>query len=156
MPSRLLAGAAALAIILSVKHAWGETQQAHSKAARKPQQADTITSAGRARLTPLGATLESVLAAGRQLNPALRAAALETSAAAAKAAGADALDNPTLSDSYQYYRNPNVFSGHSVMLTQSFPLWGKRDLRREAALADLDAARGREQTARDEIGRAHV
>jgi hypothetical protein len=68
----------------------------------------------------LGATLESVLAAGRQLNPALRAAALETSAAAAKAAGADALDDPTLSDSYQYYRNPNVFSGHAVMVTQAF------------------------------------
>jgi outer membrane protein, heavy metal efflux system len=151
MPSRLLAGAAALAIILSVKHAWGETQQAHSKAARKPQQADTITSAGRARLKPLGATLESVLAAGRQLNPALHAAALETSAAAAKAAGADALDDPTLSDSYQYYRNPNVFSGHAVMVTQAFPLWGKRDLRREAALADLDAARGRERTARDAL-----
>jgi outer membrane protein TolC len=99
----------------------------------------------------LGATLESVLAAGRQLNPSLRAAALETSAAAAKAAGADALDDPTLSDSYQYYRNPNVFSGHAVMVTQAFPLWGKRDLRREAALADLDAARGREQAARDAL-----
>jgi outer membrane protein TolC len=99
----------------------------------------------------LGATLESVLAAGRQLNPALRAAALETSAAAAKAAGADALDDPIISDSYQTYRNPNVFSGHAVMVTQAVPLWGKRELRREAALADLDAARGREQAARDAL-----
>jgi outer membrane protein TolC len=95
--------------------------------------------------------VESVLAVGRQLNPALRAAALETSATAAKAAGADALDDPTVSDSYQYYRNPNVFSGHAVMVTQAFPLWGKRDLRREAALADLDAARGREQATRDAL-----
>jgi outer membrane protein, heavy metal efflux system len=146
MPCRLLVGATWLAIILSVNHAWGEVQDTHSKAARKAQNVTT-----RPRLAPLGATVESVLAAGRQLNPALRAAALETSAAAAKAAGADALDDPTLSDSYQYYRNPNVFSGHAIMVTQAFPLWGKRDLRREAALADLDAARGREQAARDAL-----
>jgi cobalt-zinc-cadmium efflux system outer membrane protein len=38
-----------------------------------------------------------------------------------------------------------------VMLTQAFPLWGKRSLRREAAMADLDAARGRERAARDEL-----
>jgi outer membrane protein, heavy metal efflux system len=151
MPFRLLAGAAALAILLSVHHAWGEPQQARLKAAGQQQSAATAKSAARAQPTPLGATLESVLAAGRQLNPALRAVALETSAAAAKAAGADALDDPTLSDSYQYYRNPNVFSGHAIMVTQAFPLWGKRDLRREAALADLDAARGREQAARDAL-----
>src|SRR5205807_10166684 len=35
--------------------------------------------------------------------------------------------------------------------TQAFPLWGKRDLRREAALADVDAMRGREQAARDAL-----
>ncbi len=151
MPSRLLAGAAALAVILSVSHAWGEEQHAHSRAAGTPPHADTSNSVGRARFTPLGATLESVLAAGRQLNPALRAAALDTSAAAAKATGADALDDPMISDSYLYYRNPNVFSGHAIMVTQAFPLWGKRDLRREAALADLDAMRGREQAARDAL-----
>ena len=55
-----------------------------------------------------------------------------------------------LSASYQYYRNPNVFSGVAVTVTQSFPLWGKRDLRRQAALADTAAARGREQSTRDE------
>src|SRR5262249_779351 len=124
---------------------------APSKAIRKLQNAVTTKSVERAPLAPLGATLESVLVAGRQLNPALRAAALETSAAAAKAPGADPLDHPTPSDSYQYYRNPNVFSGHSIMVTQAFPLWGKRDLRREAAVADLDAARGREQAARDTL-----
>jgi hypothetical protein len=67
-------------------------------------------------VAPSGATVESALAAGRRLNPALRAAALDTSAAAAKAAGADALDDPMISDSYQYYRNPNVFSGHAKIL----------------------------------------
>lgn len=150
MLSRFFVGAAALAII-SVNPAWGEAQHARFEAAGKPQNTEATKSVGRARLMPLGATVESVLAAGRQLNPALRAAALDTFAAAAKAAGADALDDPTVSDSYQYYRNPNVFSGHAVMVTQAFPLWGKRDLRREAALADLDAARGREQAARDAL-----
>jgi outer membrane protein TolC len=100
---------------------------------------------------PLGATVDGLLAAGRRLSPALRAAALDTAAAAAKAGGADALDDPTISDSYQYWRDPGVFSGHTVMLSQSFPLWGKRSLRREAALADVDAARGRERAAQDEI-----
>ena len=99
---------------------------------------------------PLGATLEGLLAVSRQLSPSLRAAALDTAAAAAKADGADALDDPMLSASYQYYRNPTVFSGVAVTVTQAFPLWGKRDLRRQAALADTVAARGREQSARDE------
>lgn len=97
------------------------------------------------------ATVEDLLSAGRRLSPSLRASALETAAAAAKAEGADALDDPTLTDNYQFYRDPGTFSGHAVMVSQAFPLWGKRDLRREAALSELDAARGREQAARDDL-----
>jgi cobalt-zinc-cadmium efflux system outer membrane protein len=150
MSSRFSAGAAALAIILAAGHASAAAQDQTPSA--KPQKVSgTAKSAAQRRFAPLGATVDSVLRAGRQLNPALRAAALETSAAAAKAAGADALDDPMISDSYQYYRNPNVFSGHAIMATQAFPLWGKRDLRREAALADLDAMRGREKAARDAL-----
>jgi len=115
-------------------------------AAAVPSSAEAQADAG-----PLGATLQGMLAAGRQLSPALRAAALDTAAASAKAGGAAALDDPTISDSYSYYRDPGVFSGHSVMVTQAYPLWGKRGLRREAALADVDAARGREQAARNEL-----
>src|SRR5260370_36052792 len=37
------------------------------------------------------------------------------------------------------------------MVTQAFPLWGKRDLRKQAALADVEAARGREQAAQNEL-----
>lgn len=96
-------------------------------------------------------TVEDLLSAGRRLNPSLRASALETAAAAAKAEGADAFDDPTLTDNYQFYRDPGTFSGHAVMVSQAFPFWGKRDLRREAALSDLDAARGREQAARDDL-----
>jgi cobalt-zinc-cadmium efflux system outer membrane protein len=119
---------------------------AASLAAAVPSSAEAQADAG-----PLGATVQGVLAAGRQLSPALRAAALDTAAAAANAGGAAALDDPTISDSYSYYRDPGVFSGHSVTLTQAYPLWGKRGLRREAALADVDAARGREQAARNEL-----
>jgi cobalt-zinc-cadmium efflux system outer membrane protein len=111
-----------------------------------PSSAEAQADAG-----PLGATVHGMLATGRQLSPALRAAALDTAAASAKAGGAAALDDPTISDSYSYYRDPGVFSGHSVMVTQAYPLWGKRSLRREAALADVDAARGREQAARNEL-----
>lgn len=96
-------------------------------------------------------TVDDLLAAGQRMSPSLRASTLETAAAAAKAEGADALDDPTLSDNYQFYRDPGTFSGHAVMVSQAFPLWGKRDLRREAALAELDAARGREQAARDDL-----
>ena len=100
---------------------------------------------------PLGGNVQDLIAAGRTLSPALRAAALESEAAAARASGAGALDDPVISDSYQYYKDPGVFSAHTVMVSQAFPLWGKRNLRREAAQADVDAARGREQAARDEL-----
>jgi outer membrane protein, heavy metal efflux system len=150
MSSRFFAGAAAFGVILAAGHASAAAQE--QKPSAKPQKVSgTAKSAAQIRFAPLGATVESVLAVGRQLNPALRAAALDTSAAAAKAAGADALDDSMISDSYQFYRNPNVFSGHAVVVTQAFPLWGKRDLRREAALADLDAMRGREKAARDAL-----
>jgi len=152
MSSRLFASAGALVIILAAGHAFAAAQdQRFRQVGKPPQKAGAARPAAPVRLTPLGATVESVLAVGRQLNPALRAAALETSASAAKVAGADALDDPTISDSYQYYRNPNVFSGHAIMVTQAFPLWGKQSLRREAALADLDAMRGREQVTRDAL-----
>jgi cobalt-zinc-cadmium efflux system outer membrane protein len=99
----------------------------------------------------LGATVDGLLIAGRRLSPTLRASALETEAASAKASGADALDDPTVSDNYQYYQNGGLFSAHTVMLSQSFPLWDKRSLRRQAALADVNASRGREAATRDEL-----
>lgn len=99
----------------------------------------------------LGATVDGLLATGRHLSPSLRAAALDTSAAAAKASGAGALDDPTISDNYQFYKDPGVFSAHTIMITQSFPLWGKLDLRSKAALADVDVARGQERAAKDKL-----
>ena len=120
MSSRFSAGAAALAVILAAGQASAAAED--QKPSAKPQRVSGTAKSTASRTTPLGATVESVLAVGRQLNPALRAAALDTSASAAKAAGADALDDPIISDSYQYYRNPNVFSGHAIVVTQAFPL----------------------------------
>ena len=77
--------------------------------------------------------------------------ALEREAAAARADAAGALDDPVLSENYQRYRSGGLFSMNFITLTQSFPLWGKRDLRQQAALAEVDAARGREQAAADEL-----
>lgn len=150
MSSRLSLGAGAFVLLFVTSCALAQGDDEDSMLAAKPQKA-AAAKARAGRPAGLGATVESVLAVGRELNPALRAAALETAAAAAKAAGADKLDDPTISDSYQYWRDPNVFSGHAVTVTQAIPLWGKRDLRREAALADLDAARGRERAARDAL-----
>lgn len=99
----------------------------------------------------LGTTVDGLLAAGRRLSPGLRASALDTEAASAKASGADTLDDPTITDNYTYWKDPGVFSAHTVMLTQAFPLWGKRSLRRQAALADVGASRGRERAAQDEL-----
>ena len=110
-----------------------------------PAQAQTAANA------LLGSDVQGLIAVGRALSPALRAAALDSEAAAARARGAGALDDPTLSDNYQTYNDGGLFSAHTVMLSQAFPLWGKRDLRRQAAQADVDAARGREQAARDEL-----
>ena len=151
MSSRFFAGAGVLAIILAAGPALAAGEDQLFKPVSKPHKATPAKSAAAAKFESLGATVEGVLAVGRRLNPSLRAAALDTSAAAAKADGADALDDPVISDSYQYYRNPGVFSGHAIMVTQAFPLWGKRSLRREAALAELDAIRGRERAARDAL-----
>ena len=99
----------------------------------------------------LGATVDGLLESGRQLNPMLRAAVLDTAAASAKADAAGSLDDPMVTDNYQYYRSGSLFSMHFVTVTQAFPLWGKRDLRRQAALAEMDAAKGRERAARDQL-----
>ncbi len=66
LPSCFFAGAAAFAITLGAGHAWAEAQQEHFEAG-KPKRAGTAKSIAPARLAPLGATVESVLAAGRQL-----------------------------------------------------------------------------------------
>jgi outer membrane protein TolC len=88
-----------------------------------------------------GATAASVLALGRQLSPELRAMALEHDAAAARADAAGRLDDPVFNAMFKMW----------MSIEQEFPLWGKLGLRRSAALAAVDAARGREHAAAAEL-----
>jgi cobalt-zinc-cadmium efflux system outer membrane protein len=100
-----------------------------------------------------GATVESVLALGRQLSPELRAMALDRDAAAARADGAGRLDDPTfraMSDEVDRTGGPRINKTY-LSIEQEFPLWGKLDLRHAAALAAVDAARGREQASAAEL-----
>src|SRR5262245_60157823 len=100
-----------------------------------------------------GTTVESVLVLGRQLSRDLRAMALERDAAAARADAAGRLDDPTfraLSDEVDRTSGPRINKTY-LTVEQEFPLWGKRDLRKSAALAALDAARGRERATAAEL-----
>jgi len=88
---------------------------------------------------PPGATLESVLTIVRQLNPLLAARAIETDAARARVIAAGSLPDPTLritSDEIDRMsgarQNKMIYS-----VEQDIPLWGKRDLRRQAAEAEV-------------------
>src|SRR5437870_4458339 len=89
-------------------------------------------------LTP-GATLEEVLVIARRLSPDLAARALDTEAAQARVAIAGSLADPTLritSDEIDRTRGPRQ---NKMLYTveQDFPLWGKLDLRRDQASADV-------------------
>src|SRR5207253_5025423 len=102
---------------------------------------------------PPGATVESVLALGRRLSPELRAVALDTEAAAARADAAGRLDDPTfraMSDEVDRTSGPRINKTY-LSIEQEFPLWGKVELRRSAAQATVDAARGRERAAEAEL-----
>src|SRR5438046_6903917 len=101
-----------------------------------------------------GATVESYLALGRRLSPELRAAALDTEAAAARADAAGRLDDPTfraMSDEVDRTSGPRINKTY-LSIEQEVPLWGKLELRRSAALAVVDAARGRGRAAEAERG----
>lgn len=86
-----------------------------------------------------GATVDGLLSLVRNVNPELAAAALDHEAAVAKIYPAGALDDPMLNVS-----RDQGFRQTLVTVSQDFPLWGKRDLRRDVARANADAARGRE------------
>jgi len=90
-----------------------------------------------------GATLEQVLAIARRLSPDLAARALDTEAAQARVAIAGSLADPTLritSDEIDRTSGPRQ---NKMLFTveQEFPLWGKLDLRRDQANADVARSR---------------
>jgi outer membrane protein TolC len=90
-----------------------------------------------------GATLDEVLAIARRLSPDLAARALDTEAAQARVAIAGSLADPMLritSDEIDRTSGPRQ---NKMLYTveQEFPLWGKLDLRRDQASADVARSR---------------
>jgi outer membrane protein, heavy metal efflux system len=86
-----------------------------------------------------GATLEEVLAIARRLSPDLAARALDTEAAHARVEIAGSLADPTLritSDEIDRTRGPHQNKMYYTV-EQEFPLWGKRDLKRAQAGAEV-------------------
>lgn len=78
----------------------------------------------------------------RRLNPEAAAMALEADAATARIVSAGALDDPKFKVELELPRNepgylPRDRAGRELyQVRQMFPLWGKRDLKREIASAD--------------------
>ena len=100
-----------------------------------------------------GATLEEVLAIARHLSPDLAARALDTEAAQARVEIAGSLADPTLritSDEIDRTSGPRQ---NKMLFTveQEFPLWGKRDLRRDQASADVARTQADARTTEAEL-----
>jgi cobalt-zinc-cadmium efflux system outer membrane protein len=90
-----------------------------------------------------GATLGEVLALARRLSPELAARALDTEAAQARVEIAGSLADPMLritSDEIDRTSGPRQ-NKMFYTVEQEFPLWGKRDLRRDQASADVARTR---------------
>lgn len=100
-----------------------------------------------------GATLESVLGVARQLSPELAARALDADAARARVAIAGSLPDPTvrvMSDEMPRSSGPR----ENMMIysfEQEIPLWGRRDLRRQVARAEVDQMTAQVQAADAEL-----
>jgi len=86
-----------------------------------------------------GTHVDELLMRARELNPELAAAALESDAAAAMVRSAGALEDPSLN-----LTRDQGFRQTLVTVSQDFPLWGKRDLKRKIAGADAAGAKARE------------
>lgn len=93
---------------------------------------------GETRALP-GATVDDLLGLVRNFNPELAAAALDREAAVAKIYPAGALDDPMVNLS-----RDQGFRQTLLTVSQDFPLWGKRELRREVARENANAVRGKE------------
>jgi outer membrane protein TolC len=102
---------------------------------------------------PPGASVEELLSLARQRNPEFAAANAEAAAATERVYPAGALADPVLRTELMDVTNNGVDASPNVLparigstkytLMQSLPFWGKRELRRDAAQAEADAAQGR-------------
>lgn len=102
---------------------------------------------------PIGANVQELLNWADEHNPELAAMRYETDAASERVAPAGALPDPLLRVEFMDFAGrdapdgfnpfPGKGSGTKYTLMQSIPLWGKRDLRREVATAQLEQFKGR-------------
>jgi len=93
--------------------------------------------------TAPGARLDGVLAIARRLSPELAARALDTEAALARVEIAGSLPDPMVrvtSDEIDRTRGPRQ-NKMVYGVEQEFPLWGKRDLKRDQASAEVARSR---------------
>lgn len=100
--------------------------------------------------TPPGATLDGLLAIARERHPELRAMQYEADAAAQRIGPAGALPDPMLNMELRDVTNemsggnfnlsPANVGSTRYQFRQTFPAWGRRDARRDAAQAAADEA----------------
>ena len=93
-----------------------------------------------AERTALGATVESVVAVAKQLNPTVAAAALDFDAAVHKVGTAGVLADPTLVLEAWDVNRQGV-GQRRIGIDQEVKLWGKYGLERNIAQADADTAK---------------
>lgn len=101
-----------------------------------------------------GARVEELLELARSQNPELAAMGYESEAAAARVQPAGALPDPVARLELRDLTNhdsdaspslsPSRVGSTKYTLLQTFPLWGKRDLKRETAEAEAAQARARQ------------
>jgi cobalt-zinc-cadmium efflux system outer membrane protein len=104
-------------------------------------------------MAPLGANVQELLQWADTHNPDLAAMNYEIDAAEGRIIPAGALPDPVLRVELMDFAGPAAPNGFTVLpnraggtkytVMQSFPLWGKRDLRTEIATAGLDEAKSR-------------
>jgi outer membrane protein TolC len=100
-----------------------------------------------------GTTLDGVLAIARRLSPDLAARALDTEAALARVEIAGSLPDPMVrvtSDEIDRTRGPRQ-NKMIYGVEQEFPLWGKRDLKRDQASAEVARSRADTRTTETEL-----
>ena len=103
--------------------------------------------------SPLGGSVEALLAFARQQSPEVIALQLEADAARERAASAGALPDPTARIEWRDVTNEAVGGSANLLparvgstkytFIQPLPFCGKRDLKRATAEAEAEAARGR-------------
>ena len=106
-----------------------------------------------AQEAPLGRDLPGLLAYARAQSPEIRAMREEAEAAAQRVGPAGALPDPVLRVELMNINNYGNDASPSLLpwkvgetkytLMQAFPLWGKRELKRDAAAADVRQAEAR-------------